>query len=156
MSPMETLEQSESWTCTEMGLKCSLKLSMSLLLFYSLPLRILSYLYENPQNFTLNTSPFSSATTLTLYHASSTSALYSISASSSHDDMSFFDSFLSFFFFRFPEHHLCLFLLLLFLLFFFFSFLEVASSSFSFLSFFFNYFDFLIGGRDIFFFNWFF
>ena len=99
MSPMETLEQSESWTCTEMGLKCSLKLSMSLLLFYSLPLRILSYLYENPQNFTLNTSPFSSATTLTLYHASSTSALYSISASSSHDDMSFFDSFLSFFFF---------------------------------------------------------
>ena len=99
MSPMETLEQSESWTCTEMGLKCSLKLSMSLLLFYSLPLRILSYLSENPQNFTLNTSPFSSATTLTLYHASSTSALYSISASSSHDDMSFFDSFLSFFFF---------------------------------------------------------
>ena len=99
MSPMETLEQSESWTCTEMGLKCSLKLSMSLLLFYSLPLRILSYLSENTQNFTLNTSPFSSATTLTLYHASSTSALYSISASSSHDDMSFFDSFLSFFFF---------------------------------------------------------
>ena len=137
MSPMETLEQSESWTCTEMGLKCSLKLSMSLLLFYSLPLRILSYLYENPQNFTLNTLPFSSATTLTLYHASSTSALYSISASSSHDDMSFFDSFLSFFFFSLswapsmplPSSY--------FFTFFFFSFLEVASSSFSFLSFFF-------------------
>ena len=154
MSPMETLEQSESWTCTEMGLKCSLKLSMSLLLFYSLPLRILSYLSENPQNFTLNTSPFSSATTLTLYHALSTSALYSISASSSHDDMSFFDSFLSFFFFfAFLSNIYASSFFFFFLLLFFFSFLEVASSSFSFLYFFFNYFDFLIGGRDIFFFN---
>ena len=130
MSPMETLEQSESWTCTEMGLKCSLKLSMSLLLFYSLPLRILSYLYENPQNFTLNTSPFSSATTLTLYHASSTSALYSI-----HNDMSFFDSFLLFFFLAFLSASSPFFL-------------EDASSSFS--SSFFS-----SGGRDSFFFIYF-
>ena len=108
MSPTETLEQSESWTCTDMGLKRSLKLWMSLLLFNSLTLTTLSYSSENPQNFTRNTSPFSSSATLTLYHASSKSALYSISASSNHDDMSFLDSFVSvFFFFEFWHRPNC-------------------------------------------------